>query len=585
MGKIIELSPHISNQIAAGEVVERPSSVIKELIENAIDASASNIEVRIKDGGFSYMVVQDDGVGMDESDVTLAIKRYATSKLTEVSDLDRLFSFGFRGEALPSIASISQMTIISRPKEQTHGTKAVIEAGVIREIAKAGANLGTRIEVRDLFYNVPARLKFAKSKRIETVEIERLVKAFAFVHGDVSFRLFVDDQLTFSVLKTATILQRALSLFGSDCEGHLYHTSTTGDLLSIDAVVAAPMAQRRDTRGLIFFVNNRLVNDRKLLIAVKTAFQSLIEVGFYPVAALKIEIAPDEVDVNVHPRKAEVRFRNERGVISEIITGLTNFLAKTPWLSLRGDVRAPIIFQKPIYQNPPVKTERSFDFLIRPERMPSVSNELSFKNEWANTSKPLLLAQRFRDLRVIGQVSLTYLLFEGDDGLVIVDQHAAHERVMYEKYKKRFKETSFSTQLLIPITVELDSSSLALFADYQNDLNALGIIAELMDDRFIIVRSIPDFLHDLDVNAFIKNVLSDLAHHTRATAAEEMIHDLCASLACHSSIRAGLRLNLEEIENLMNELDGIDFSAHCPHGRPIVKSINNSEMKKWFDRP
>ncbi|HXW52964.1 MAG TPA: DNA mismatch repair endonuclease MutL, partial [Myxococcota bacterium] len=470
MGKIVELSQQVANQIAAGEVVERPASVVKELVENSIDAGARNIEVRVKNGGFAYIVVQDDGLGMDEADVRLATRRYATSKLNSVSDLENLHTFGFRGEALPSIASISQMLITSRPDKHEHGTRAEIDAGVLVEISKAGAAFGTRIEVRDLFFNVPARLKFAKSKGVEASEIDRFLRAMAFAHPDIGFRCFIDDKLSFSCTsESSNALARAHLLLGED-QRYLYELRTDTELLSIHGVIGAPMVQRRDTRGMVFFVNNRLVSDKKLVIAIKTAFQSLIEVGFQPVCALKIAMAPDEVDVNVHPRKAEVRFRNDKEVVSQIIGELRKALAKTPWLSSGEELRAPIGTPRPI-------AGQSL-YLFRSGRERSgFLQDLSSPPSSAAIKTPLLYAPDFSSLRAIGQISSTYLLLESEQGLVIVDQHAAHERVMYERLRDRHR-VNLPTMLLLPIAIDLDLSSMALLESHASEIKALGIEAE-----------------------------------------------------------------------------------------------------------
>jgi DNA mismatch repair protein MutL len=586
MGKIIELCEKISNQIAAGEVVERPASVVKELIENAVDAQAKTVDIRIKDGGFSYLIVQDDGEGMDDQDVMLSIRRYATSKLAAVSDLDRIDTFGFRGEALPSIASVSRLTIFSRKKDAPFGTKLIAHGGQICEQVKAGALLGTRVEVRDIFYNVPARLKFAKSKRVEVAEIHRLIRAFAFVYQNIAWKFFVDDKLIFSCAHEEKNLDRAASLLGDEHKDLLFVLDIKQNPnLILEGVVGAPMAQRRDTRGIIFFVNNRLVTDKKLSMAVKTAFQSLIEIGHYPICALKIFLAPDEVDVNIHPRKTEVRFRDEKAVVANVINELKNFLAKTPWLF---DAKKDMASALPSLPNRSENYHRhafaigstpfshkEFSFGDKIEVLPEVIEDVSHR---------LLSSNSFASLRAIGQVSSTYLLAQSETGLVIIDQHAAHERVMYEKIRAK-KDQSMSTMpLLIPITLNLGTSSMNLFEEFKNEIAAIGIEAEIFGENNIVIRSLPDFIHNIDIKNFIEAILADLLNYGHSATVSDLFHHLCATLACHSSIRAGQHLTLTEIEALLDKLDDIEFGAHCPHGRPIVKSISAFEMKKWFDR-
>lgn len=580
MGKIIELSQAVANQIAAGEVVERPASVIKELVENALDAKARDIEVRIKDGGFVHMVVQDDGVGMDVDDLRLAIKRYATSKLATVSDLNNIATFGFRGEALPSIASISNMTIMSRTSDLEVGAKALIEAGVLRDLFPLPAPFGTRIEVRDLFFNVPARLKFARSKRAEVSEIDRLLRSFAFAHHGVSLRLFVDNYLVFSSTKTnETIsMERAVALLGQDTEGMLYEVEDKAGPIKVHGVVASPMTIRRDARGMMFFVNDRLIFDKKLVMAVKMAFQSLLEIGRSPVCALKISIDPDLVDVNVHPRKTEVRFQDERQVISHLISMLRNFLANTPWLS-ENKVSSPSHYL----------VDNSADGGLWP-KTPSLgfiaaAPETMQFDKFVPAQKSLLAARKFSDLRVIGQVRATYLLAESHEGLVIIDQHAAHERIMYERIRQQQSiNQQRSHPLLIPISISLSCAEIALLDEHRTDLQNLGIEMEIFGKDQMVVRTVPDFLQKTDLSALIHDIVNDFSFYGQSCTTEKLFSDLCATLACHGAIRAGQRMSHEEVRALLIELDETDFGAHCPHGRPIVKSLHESDLKKWFDR-
>ncbi len=412
----------------------------------------------------------------------------------------------------------------------------------------------------------------------------------AFARPDIGFRLFIDDKLRFSCAANAeNSLLRAHILLGDD-PGYLYEVRKETGLLTMHGVVGAPMVQRRDTRGMVFFVNDRLVSDKKLIIAVKTAFRSLIEVGFHPVCALKIAIAPDEVDVNVHPRKAEVRFRNDQGVVSQIISELSSFLAKTPWLSTNKEITASSGTERPLaWQNISRGPRVRFDYLLDREHITHQSTNFEKLQEFSMAlpivveKNPLLQAHGFSSLRVIGQVCSTYLLAESEHGLVIVDQHAAHERVIYEKIRRQRTENP-PILLLLPITFDLDLSSMALFEENGAQVKSLGIDAEKFGENTIIVRGLPGYIKNADVKALMLAILSDLGSYGRSVTAEEMLHHLFATLACHSAIRAGQRLNKEEIDALFVDLDGIDFGAHCPHGRPIVKSFSSNDMKKWFDR-
>jgi DNA mismatch repair protein MutL len=573
MGNIIELSQHVANQIAAGEVVERPASVVKELVENALDAGATAIEVRIKDGGLAHIVVQDNGVGMDESDLALSIKRFATSKLKGPDELFSLTSFGFRGEALPSIASISRLNIISRQKNAEYGSLIKTEGGVLLEKSKAGALSGTRLEVRELFYNVPARLKFMRSKRSESSHIERLLRAFAFINPHLALKFFSDDRLIFSLEGDAQ-KTRALSLLGHDCDGMLYPFERDSGYVRLSGFFGAPLIIRRDSRSIFTFVNQRLVNDRKLLGAIKSGFRSLLAVGQQPVLALHLCIPSEEVDVNVHPRKDEVRFLDERRVHGHIISVLGEILSQTPWLkheeALPKSVHAYALREK--------SPERDFAPL-------TPIQSFSFKPKSAEIYQhKLLAARRFSDLHFIGQARNTYLIFESEEGLVVVDQHAAHERVIFEKMRKKLDQSLASSPLLFPLSIKLSARELELALDCSERLFDFGFDGEPFGEDNFILRALPDTAKNCNAEALFRDLLSELDNLGRSNSMDDIFDRLCASIACHSAIRAGQNLAKEEISLLLEEMDVVDYSAHCPHGRPVVKSLPLAEMKKWFDR-
>lgn len=592
MGKINQLSQLVSNQIAAGEVVERPASVVKELVENALDAQAKKIELRIKAGGLEYIVVQDDGTGMDEEDVKQSFQRYATSKLSHIHDLDHLASFGFRGEALASIASVSKMSILSRVKDEEHGTKVSVNAGDLSECSRQGSLVGTRIEIRDLFFNTPARLKFIKSERAEASAVHKMLTNLAFVNPDVSFRFYKDEELIFELDAEDPWQERALCLLGSEYEGHLYQFDESTDLLRISGFVSSPMKFKKDGRGIHVFVNQRLVIDRKINGALKAAFRTLLEVGQHPVLLINIELAPNEVDVNVHPRKTELCFAQERRVLSHIIKLLGDFLANTPWL--KPKVTMPSIpvsesFNEPKNYYQPQSLEASF----RSESSWQPNNKAQFSlalPKELGFIKPqsqhlMMPSASFSDLRVIGQVCKTYLLMESFSGLVLIDQHAAHERVIFEKLIARKQDKFEKTTLLIPLSIRLDAHEMSLALAHQEDFLSFGIELEAMSKEHLVVRSLPDFMPQINVSELISDLLAEFLLLGRPESVDSIFDKVCATLACHGSIRAGQTMSHEEIRALLKQLDGISFSAHCPHGRPLVKSFSEAEIKKWFDRP
>jgi len=499
MGRIIELSHHVANQIAAGEVVERPLSVIKELLENALDAGAKNIEIRLKDGGLSYLVVQDDGCGMDEDDAALATKRYATSKLTNAHDL--------------------------------------------------------------------------------------LLRAYAYIQPEISFKFFSEEKLVFSSPSDDQNLARAHALLGQDTKGMLHEINTQTDLVSLKGAIAAPMITRRDARGMVIFVNNRLIHDKKLAGAIKASFRTLLEVGRHPIGALSLSIAPDEVDVNVHPRKTEIRFVNERRVMSHVISLLSSFLSQTPWLThaqAHDNFNLNSNFSKFSQNISDSENMGSYDFLYASPLAFTQTN--AHVQTHVQTTQSLLPTAKFSELRVIGQVHTTYLLLESHEGLVVIDQHAAHERISFERIRAARDIALISKTLLIPMSFELSRTDVGLALEHVEDFRKLGIDLAPFSETTLVVRAVPDFIEQENVQALIEDILAELAEHGRADALNQIHDHLCATIACHSSIRAGQRLGKEEIQALLIELDQIDFGAHCPHGRPVVKSFASSEMKKWFHR-
>lgn len=566
MGIIIQLSKHVANQIAAGEVIERPLSVIKELLENSLDAKAKHIEVRIKNAGFTHIIVQDDGIGMDEEDLSLCLNRYATSKLSSVSDLYRLSTFGFRGEAISSIAAVSRINIISRKSDQDFGVKLVAESGEIKEITKSSASIGTRFLVKDLFFNVPARLKFISSKNVENLQIEKLIKSFAFIEEDVSFSLYKDDKLIFSSYKnnSNSLIDKGHALLGKDYYGHLYDFNSATEAVKINGVIADPTVSRRDSRGIIIFVNKRLIIDKKIMFAIKTAFNNILQVGYQPVSVLNLTVAPDEIDINIHPRKMEIKFKNEQIIIRDLISSLSDFLKKTPWLKTSQSYVNE--YNHVTYQ----------PFILK-------NNDNIPNSPLVSAQIKLLPANNFSELKIVGQLSSTYIVLENNDAMIIIDQHAAHERIMFEKIKT-YQSHTVTYPLLIPINVSLNSMEMAILKNHDSHLRELGLEIEIFGENQIIIRQVPQYLIKADMNLFLKDMIFDIEINAVFTSHKLFFDKICATLACHASIRAGQNLNNQEIEKLLLELDHTDFAAHCPHGRPIVKSILKSEVKKWFDR-
>ncbi|MEI6806716.1 MAG: DNA mismatch repair endonuclease MutL [Myxococcaceae bacterium] len=563
MGQIQVLNEITANQIAAGEVVERPASVVKELIENALDAGATQIDLQIEEGGIRKLIITDNGTGMASDDAVLCFSRYATSKIKSVSDLSSLLSFGFRGEALASIASVSKVTLTTRQSTAQLATKVVIHGGKILDIGESGSPVGTRIEIESLFFNTPARLKFLKSTRSESAAIESVVREAALSKPETGFRFQVDGVLKLEARQAQSEnrrFERTVSCLGEDCRDYLFPIETQTDFLKLSGYVVAPLVTRKDSFGIYLYVNNRFVRDRQLVQAIKVAYRTLLEVGRHPICALNIKLNPEEVDINVHPQKLEVRFSDPSRVQSHMIRLLSDFLATTPWLKREAPEKTYVL------------------------REPTAGFEIPF-----SAPTPIIHnlggAERYSDLRIIGQVDNTFLLLEGSKSMIVLDQHAAHERVVFEKVQARAKENNPPSQtLLFPASITLSPNEINTLTEKKEYFLPYGFEIEPFGDNQAIIKATPLGLKTELVGQIIKDTLSDLNKTDRPDSLDAFSDHICAQIACHTSVRAGQKLDHSEIRALLEQLDVIDYAAHCPHGRPVVRSIPFSEMGQWFHR-
>ena len=607
MGLIRILPADVADQIAAGEVVERPASVVKELIENAIDAGACFIEVQVVDGGTTRITVIDDGRGMEGDDALLCFSRHATSKLTSAADLRALQTFGFRGEALAAIASVARVRLLTRPAAAGTARDVRADAGQVSDRGEAGGPRGTRIDVENLFFNVPARLKFLKSVRTEAGAVEDALIATALAKPTLGLRLVVDGRTTFDLepsppdtpLDHPTRIERAVRCLGKQVRPWLYPLRATTDLLGIEGYVVAPLETRRDLTRVHLSVNGRPVTDRALVQAVRAAFRTLLEVGRQPILALDLRIDPDVVDVNVHPRKAEVRFADPRRVSGHLIAMLSEFLATTPWLQPRHHQAPPprrvILHDSSMLVAPqadPLDTthrERVREALLRAQ-----ASRSPFSPDTAQPALPTLAsrpgrggAARFSDLRVVGQVGATYLVLEGHAGMVVMDQHAAHERVVFERLRAQWSAGRVPCQpLLLPQQLEVDSTEMAALADpeLQGHLLSIGLEVDLFGPTSALIKAIPRGLDAAQAERITRDALAEFGRLGETTTISDRVDAVCACLACHAAIRAGDLLSPEGIRQLLGELDSIDLGAHCPHGRPVVRAVDYTELARWFHR-
>ncbi|OGP78587.1 MAG: hypothetical protein A2V86_01610 [Deltaproteobacteria bacterium RBG_16_49_23] len=578
-GKIQVLPEAVAQKIAAGEVVERPASVVKELMENAIDAGASEIVVELKSGGLQLIRVADNGEGMDPGDVPLALRRFATSKIRKAEDLYAVETLGFRGEALPSIASVSQMVLRTRPSNSISGTKVVSEGGEIKDISETGCPVGTEVEVHQLFYNLPVRRKFLRSIRTELRYALHHFLRVSLAHPAITFRFIHEGRRLHELLKTESSLVRAEAVAGREISDHLEPLRFEEGEIQIDGFTSLPPFSKGNGDGISIYINRRYVKDRIIYKALLEAYRHILPADKYPVSILFIRLPPSSVDVNVHPTKAEVKFKEPERVYQAVLSSVRRVLGEVPqhakWVS-------PERIKEVARQNGP-QASLSFQNLWRP--YPGVEGEEILVPMVGEGEGPRWEKEKSGPYRIVGQLWGTYILCETEGTLIFVDQHAAHERVLYEKLKKQFEERSLVTEkLLLPILIELSLEESLIFDSAQEAFEAIGLEMESVGERLFAIRSIPSFVEQKEVGERVKQMLEELSFLKRGGEGTAPLHTLLISLACHSAVRAHFSLRREEIEALIGSLYPFNPSTTCPHGRPIFFLLPLDEMNRQFKR-
>jgi DNA mismatch repair protein MutL len=612
---IRRLPPETVNRIAAGEVVERPASAVKELVENALDAGATRIEVQIEGGGLTRILVADDGHGMAPDQLELAIERHATSKLEpdDAGDVDllRISTLGFRGEALPSIGSVARLTLTSRPTAGGDAHALRVEGGRVTPPGPAAfpGPHGTRVEVRDLFYATPARLKFMKSERAEAMAIAEELRRQAMAHEAVTFALDVEGR---SVLRLPAEhpgdegrLRRLAAILGRDFEANALLVDQTRDDLRLSGYAGLPTYSRGNAQHQYLFVNGRPVKDRLLQGALRGAYADFLARDRHPAAVLFLDVDPLKVDVNVHPAKSEVRFRDAALVRGLIVGGLRHSLAAAGHRAsttvadqaLGGFTPHTGIGSQPVSQpqatgwsgwtgwSAPASAAQTIPGLsdrsarVEPEAptayalMPTAAQA----PEPADMDRPLGVAR--------GQLHGTYIVAQTRDGLVLVDQHAAHERLVYERMKAQMAEGGVARQtLLVPEVVELDPAEAERVADRAGELAELGLVVEPFGTGAVLVREVPALLGQVDAAGLIRDIADDLAEHGAALALKERLGEVCGTMACHGSVRAGRVLSAPEMNALLRQMEATPHSGQCNHGRPTYVELKLADLEKLFGR-
>ena len=589
-GRIIVLPGELVEKIAAGEVIERPASIVKELLENSLDAGATDVRIEIERGGRGFIRIIDNGEGMEGSDLPLAFARFATSKIYRFEDIYEVRSFGFRGEALPSIASICRVEMLSRRHEDASGARIIVEGGQIRDVVDAGCPPGTSVFVSRIFDFVPVRKKFLKSETAEQGACLDVITRIALSHPEVRIRVAANSKDIFGVPATVGISERIALILG-DVVDHKHPLSMAREGVEFFGFGSRPEFSRSSGRHIYCYVNRRFVKDHLLHHAVMTAYRNVIGTRRYPAAVIFMSLPADDVDVNVHPTKMEVRFRNPREVYDIIVSALSAYLSRvTPGVQAAGtsgpasgrghDIRE--------YENRREEAVKRYSLSSGREKL--LFSELApdlraREREWPETETATGAAAEvvpLSDLSYMGQIALTYLAFSSSSELILLDQHAAHERVLFEDLRRATAggEGVASQRLLIPEVVSLPPGDLSILAESLSALMDVGLEVESFGGDAVAIKSVPAVLSRLDPKAMLLDALHELGGGELAENKERM-H---AFLACRGAVKAGQHLTDAEVAALCRSLDATPFSSTCPHGRPVRVSIAVAEMEKMFKR-
>jgi DNA mismatch repair protein MutL len=585
VGRITKLPDDLANQIAAGEVVERPASVIKELVENAIDAEARRVTITTEYGGKRLIRVEDDGTGMDSADARLSLERHATSKIRRADDLGAIVTLGFRGEALPSMASVSRFRMRTRARGEVSGTEIRVNAGVLESVVEAGGPEGTLVEVADLFYNLPARRKFLKSDGAESAQVSRTVTQLALCYPQIGFTLVNAGRKVLSCPPVASISDRLYQLYGDRPD--LVEVAREGGGIRVHGFVAA-LAEHGPTRGpQHVFVNRRIVKDKTIAHAIFDAYSVASNKERSPEVHVFLEIPPDRIDVNVHPTKAEVRFK-EQSLVHEVVRrAMADALGRGPAPELT--LRPPdLVAGRPIPQSIPgvlsdgVYTSR---WSTGVQSTNVQSTEVQSTGVQSTEVQSTNVHSAMRPLIPLGQFRDTFIIAIDDEGIAIVDQHVAHERVLFERMMQRLTERPLESQgLLIPMVLELAPAEREALLSRRESLSRFGFEVDDFGGGSIRVSAIPALLPREECDAALRSLANDLEGFDRGLGIEEGLKRIAALTACHAAVKANYPLTMEKMVHILDELRATEYSTVCPHGRPVMLRITRREVEKNFER-
>lgn len=553
VAKIKILPAEMVDKIAAGEIIERPASVVKELVENSIDAGSSVITVEIEEGGKKRITVMDDGEGMIREDALIAIERHATSKVYAEGDLNAIRTLGFRGEALPSIAAVCRLSLVTRTHDGLSGTQILVEGGQIKGVEVVGSPPGTRVEVVDLFYNLPARRKFLRGIRSESAHIIEVITRMALIHSSVGFVLKHNNRILFNLPSTQDERSRIRNIFGKEITSHLVRVEGREQVGEVRGWATVPTYCRGSSKGIYIYVNGRYIRDKLVSHAVLEAYRRFIPAKMYPVVILSLSIPFSDVDVNVHPAKMEVRFQRGDEIHRLVSDLLKRVLGHLPLVKPHEEVVGVREIVSP-FSVPPVITS---------------DEEVALAPTW----------------QIVGQLKGTYLVVAREDAVMIVDQHAAHERILYERLKAALQGRKVPQQpFLIPQPVEVKREDMELLLGHRTELARVGLILEEFGEKAVAITSIPSFLQGEDMQSLLESLSEELTERGEGDTLEQVFDRTCVFLACRGAIKANRRLQQEEIQSLLREWEEAGCPATCPHGRPLFVKWTWRELESWFRR-
>lgn len=589
MPNIQTLPSHLVNQIAAGEVVERPASVVKELVENSLDAAASSITIEVEAGGTRLIRVTDDGTGIEAGELAVAISRHATSKIRNLDDLEKIASLGFRGEALPSIASVSRLTLTSHHRNAEHAWK--ITARDDESPVPDAAPPGTVIEVRELFYNVPARKKFLRTEQTEYKHIESLFKTLALSHPRVAFKLIHNQKVIYQLRLAETALehqQRLATLCGKSFAESLIEVEVETEGHRLSGWVALPTFNRSQADMQYFFVNQRVIRDKTISHAVRQAYQDVMFHGRHPAFVLSLDMDPRQLDVNVHPQKHEVRFRNSRLVHDFIYRSLKQGLAE---VQPKQQIDSPAFAFNEASSSLSHQTGMGFNqYASYPTGKSNIREQTAAYTSLIQTSHdisadPETEAQTPPLGYALAQLKGIYILAENTQGLIVVDMHAAHERIVYERMKQNAEQEAVIRQpLLVPISLNVSQAEADLVEEQQPLFEHLGFDVERLGVEQLRVRAIPALLKNADSEQLVRDVLADLVEFGQSQRIQEYENEVLSTMACHASVRANRLLSIDEMNALLRDIEQTERSGQCNHGRPTWKQLSLDALDKFFKR-